>query len=867
MRKLLLKLLRPVIPAIAFCGAFALLTYNIESRWLGEEEEEEGKAYDAFEWWYAQRALPGTEIPVGAFASAHRYVKSTMALAALRKGTGADSSQWESIGPTNIGGRVLSLAIDPENSDLLWAGSASGGLWKSTTGGRGAKAWTYVSMNYPVLSVSAVVIDPVHPSVMYIGTGEISGYNLGLVGTPGARTTYGLGILRSTDRGATWDTTGLNWTFNLNRSVQRIVINPKNTNVLYAATSEGVYKTFNAGRTWIRVLDTLMAMDVALNPVDTSIVYAACGQRNTAPNPGLFKSTNGGTTWTKVTTGLPATNFGRTALAIVSTNPSILFASIADAVTHGISGLYKSTDAGITWSQVSTVNYVGGQGWYNNVVAIKPDNPNIVFASGIDLYKSTTGGPDLVQKSYWFKGYGGVVAAEGPEGPSDYAHADHHALVFDPKNPLRIFAGTDGGIFESTDGGETFSGRNGGFVTAQFYNGFANADTDSLIALGGTQDNGTIKFQGDALWNKVYGGDGGWCIIDPRNKNVMFEEYVYLAISKSTNGGSSWMSVFTGSSDSANFIAPFVMAPSNSSILYAGGKKMYKSTNGGTAWFSTNSDMSLNRTCISAIGVSQNNPSLVIAGTGQRTNPKFELFYTSNGGTSWTKSASSLPNRFPTDIAFDPQQPLVAYATFSGYGTAHVYKTTDGGLTWTNISSNLPDIPTQAVVVDPVSSSGIYVGTDLGVFRTTNGGTEWEEYNQGMPVAMVLDLGFSKLDHRLRAATFGNGAYQRKVPTTSSAVKEFTQDQIPSAFVLEQNYPNPFNPATTIRFSVPEKDVRVTFAIYDGGGRLVETLLNNNLSAGDYLVTWNASRVASGVYYAQLRATGILLTRKMMVVK
>lgn len=816
----------------------------------------------AFDWWYDQRALPRTLLqPDGlgkAFHVVQRHIQSFQ-----KK---SNEEPWESIGPNNIGGRVLSVAIDHDSTNIIWAGSASGGLWRSPSGGIGVNAWEYVQTGFNLLSVSTIALNPQNANEMYVGTGEISGYELGQVGTPGARTTYGLGIIKSTDRGKTWKETGLTWFFNQNRSVQKIVVNPKNPKTVFAATSEGTYRSHNSGETFVRVDATLMAMDIVINPNDTTIVIVACGQRNTAPNPGMYRSTNGGTTFTKLTSGLPSTNFGRTALAISPSNPSVVYASIANASTHNLDGLYRTTNSGTSWEKMSTSNYLSGQGWYNNICAVHPTNENVVLAAGLDIYKSTTGGSSLVQKSFWYKDYDGVVPAGGPEGPIDYAHADHHAMAYDPKNPNRVIFGTDGGVFESTDGGETFAGRNGGFITTQFYNGFANAATDSLIALGGLQDNGTVKFQGTHSWNKVYGGDGGWCAIDPTNKNIMYEEYVYLTISKSTNGGQSWSGIFNSTSDSANFIAPFVLSPSQPNVLYGGTKKIVKTTNGGSSWIRTNNDQVLNGANVSCIAVSYTSSDTVLAATGQRAVPVFEIFYTTNGGTNWTKSTSPLPDRYPTDLEFDPKNSKIAYATFSGYGTPHVYKSIDAGKTWSNISSNLPDLPMQSVYVDPENSSDIYVGTDLGVYRSINSGTTWEPWFDGMPFAMILDVSVSKMDRRLRAATFGNGVYQRKLRPKQTTDVKIVNNNIPSKFVLHQNYPNPFNPTTTIQFDVPNVSF-VTLKVYDEIGKEITVLVNEEKSPGTYSVQWNASQFSSGVYFMKMNAGKFIQTKKIVLQK
>jgi hypothetical protein len=725
-----------------------------------------------------------------------------------------------------------------------------------------------VNTGFNVLSVSTIAINPSNSNEMYIGTGEISGYELGLVGTPGARTTYGLGIVKSTDKGKSWTATGLTWLFSQNRSVQKIAINPKNPKTIFAATSEWTYRSYNSGATFVRVDSTLMAMDIALNPVDTTIVYIACGQRNTSPNPGLYQSTNGGSTFALMAGGLPTTNFGRTSLAISPVNSSTVYASIANASTHATLGLYRTTNNGSSWELMSSTNYMSGQGWYNNIVALHPTNAAIVITAGLDAYKSTTNGSSLVKKSNWGIGKYGVIPPGGSEGNnSTYAHADHHSIIFDPKNPNRMFDGNDGGIFESTDAGETFIGRNGGFVTTQFYNGFANADTDSLIALGGLQDNGSVKFQGGLSWNKVYGGDGGWCAIDPKNSNVMYEEYVNLAIARSTDGGATWNDSFSPvATDTANFIAPFVVSPSNSQILYAGAEKIHKSTDAGVTWNATNSNNALNSASATTLAVSYTSSDTVIAATGRRQNPLFEIFYTTNGGTSWTKSSSVTPNRYPTDLSFDPTDSRIAYATFSGYGTPHIYKSTDAGKTWSNISANLPDLPMQSVCVDPENPTDLYVGTDLGVYRSINGGTNWDPWFDGMPYAMILDVSISKMDRRLRAATFGNGVYQRKLRPKQPLGVQLVDANIPSKYSLSQNYPNPFNPSTILNFEIPTTGF-VSLKLYDAAGKEISSLVNEQKQPGTYSVQWNASQYASGIYFAKMTAGNFTSTKKLTLVK
>ncbi|MBI5020954.1 MAG: T9SS type A sorting domain-containing protein [Ignavibacteriales bacterium] len=714
-------------------------------------------AMKSFEWWYAQRALPGEMIPQKAFQKGVQQIQQFRQLNKLSPRSVNSIEPWKALGPYNIGGRILALAIDPRNSNIIWAGSASGGLWKSTQGGIGSGAWSYINTGFNTLSVSAVALNPLNPDVMFIGTGEISLYFRPLIGTPGARASYGMGILKSTDAGISWNQTGLTWIFPEITAVQKIVINPLNPNTIFAATSEGVFKSVNAGSSWIRSDTILMAMDLVMSPADTNHLIVSHGNLNSSPNPGLYKTTNGGSSWFQLTNGLPAVNFGRTSLSYAPSNSSIIYAGISNASTGSILGLYKSTDNGNSWSLKSTVNFVGSQGWYDNVISVHPNNPDSIYCAGLDIYLSTNGGGMLSNISTY------VV------------HVDHHAIAFDPFNPRVVYYGTDGGIFKTSDGGASFLSCNYGLQTTQFYPGFANSPQDSNIAIGGLQDNGTLKYWGSPYWFDIFYNDGGWCGIDPTDKNIMYFEYQYLNLYKSTQGGSAAFPIVNGlayGSNNANFIAPFIIAPSSPNILYAGSRNVYKTVNAGTNWFASNGQATLNGTNIACIGVSPVNADYVIAGTGTGAlgaTPRFEIFSSSNGGSAWTNvtkrlnGTDSLPNRYPTDIEFDPSDNCTAYLTYSGYGTPHIFKTTDLGIVWKNISGNLPDIPHQAIFVDPEAPENLYVGTDLGVFHSSDDGVTWEEYNDGMPPAMVLDLTISKANNKLRASTFGNGVYERSM--------------------------------------------------------------------------------------------------------
>jgi len=752
-----------LLPILCF-AAGVLLTIGRLPR--DEESEREDHAMEMFDWWYSQRALPAPFIPAGAWLRALETHKR-LAKRAASTMSAPIPGQWSSIGPNNIGGRILALALDPTDRMTIWAGSASGGLWKSTSGGEGSSAWTKVNTGAPVVSVSAIAIDPADPDRIYIGTGELSFYQTGLVGTPGARSSYGLGILRSTDGGNSWQTTDLEWTFPQVTAVQKIVINPMNSATLFAATSEGVYKSTDTGAHWTVSDTNRMAMDLIMSPDDTTTLYASFGNLASTAAPGLYKTTDAGATWAQLTNGLPSSGFGRTALAVSPANPAVIYAGISNADPNNSSllGLYVSTNRGGAWTAVNTTNYVFAQGWYDNVVAANPANADSVYCAGLDVYCSPNGGASLNNISDWTAGYLGVILPGGSEGAPTYVHADQHAILIDPQFRRTIYIGTDGGVFKSTDAGSTFYGINGGLVTTQFYNGLSNSATDSTIALGGLQDNGVIEYIGSPSWRKVAGGDGGWNAVDPGNNSILYGEYVYLAISKSTDGGSSFFSItngLPGGSGEANFIAPFVLSPSSPNILYAGARDVYKTTNRGASWFAPNGGANLNGTKISAIGVSATSPDTLIAATGSSASqsPVFQLFVSTNGGYSWKEVSDSLPQRYPTDIRFDPTNSATAYVTFSGYGTPHLFRTTNLGQSWTNVTTGV-DVPHQSVAIDPSDPVNIYAGTDLGVYYSSDAGSSWTPLGAGMDPAMILSLAVSPRNGTIRASTFGSGVYER----------------------------------------------------------------------------------------------------------
>lgn len=856
---------------VLFLASLMLLMLNLknERNNIRNEEEENGPsgAMQSLQFMSEIRAFPDKDIPADKFYKAFEYSKQNLSAVF----DSPDAQQWTSIGPNNIGGRSISLAVHPVDTSIVFIGSASGGLWKSTTGGIGANAWTMVNTGFPSLAVSSIAIDSLNHNVMYIGTGENYGYQYSINNGVNARLTrgmYGIGILKSTNGGTSW-TKSLDWSYNNQRGVWNVSINPKNSNIVYAATSEGVYKSYNAGANWVNVLNYQMAMDLLINPVDTNILYASIGNlSNNIPNAnvGLYKTTNGGVNWTKINAQLPSFWSGKATLQMYRGNPNYIYANIANDITNYV-GYFRSTDAGVTWTVGSTSVPSSNQGWYNQAHLVKSNDPNTILVGCLDVHKSTNGGTSFTIKSSWSAWNTGATPPGQPEGPSNFVHADVHYYAVNPKDPNKVYIAADGGLYRSDNFGETFYSCNGGYVTSQFYATLGNSFTDSIYCIGGLQDNRAAFYQGTTAWYKTFGGDGFCSQVSSQSSSTCYTEYTYGDVAKSVNGGVSFTYIDppnAGSETYYCFNTPFIVCPSNPNTLYIAGTDFYKSVNAGTSFSTSMYNFGGGKAL--SMATSWISVDTIYVGTTPTSTVAAGVFRSVNGGTSWTNITSSLPNRYPTRLVTNPYKASEVYITFGGFGTGHVYKSSDAGNTWVNITNNLPDVPTQSVFSDPVYPNNIYVGNDLGVYASTNGGTTWGEYRNGMPYAIVFDLSYVPVSRKMRALTHGAGIWEIKLAAVPTSVLN-EGSGIPKEFALKQNFPNPFNPVTRIDFSV-SKQSNITINVYDVSGKLLKTLVNEKHSAGNYFVNFDAYGLSSGVYFYSMIIDGIRFkTNRMTLIK
>lgn len=695
----------------------------------------------------------------------------------LEPGAGISSpAQWQAIGPGNIGGRTRSIIVHPDDPDTIWIGSAGGGVWRTDDGGQD---WSPVNDKMANLAVSCMAMDPTNADTLYAGTGE--GFdNIGAI--------RGAGIFRTTD--------GTNWAQLLATAtpdffwVNRLALSPDGA-VLLAATWTGIFRSTDAARArWQQVLPAVPIADVRFHPSNPDFAVAG------AQDDVAFFSTDNGRTWSRAQSATPWS--GRVELAYAAANPRIVYAS----VEMDAGEIWRSSDGGQTYQKRTSLvapgipaNYLGNQGWYDNAIwAGDPADENLLIVGGIDLWKSTDGGNRLKKISDWRAGTS--------------AHADHHAIVAHPafgqQGNRIVFFGNDGGIYRADniatagdpDPTQGWTSLVNGYDVTQFYGGAGHAPTGTIV--GGAQDNGTLSFRpadGANRWREFFGGDGGFVASDPGNANIFYGEYVHLEIFRNDNAATGdnnwWEQYITGRFWNDNklpqpgwdwkpdpfripevargqplFIAPFVLDPNNANCLLGGGLALWRTNDAkrpntntsGPSWAAIKPGNI--GAPISAIAVAQGDSDLIWV--GYRNGQIHRTTDGTNANPVWQRIDSTGPDsistgRFCTRIVIDPADHATIYVAFAGFAQTNLWKTTNSGAAWTVLSNALPEAPIRALAIHPRRRDYLYIGTEVGLFTSENGGATWSPTNEGPTNCAVYDLFW--INETLVSVTHGRGMF------------------------------------------------------------------------------------------------------------
>ncbi len=727
---------------------------------------------------------------------------------------GITPGQWTWLGPGNIGGRIRTIVIDPSNPNRMWIGSVSGGIWHSTNAGG---TWSPVNDFMANLAVSTMVIDPTNSNILYAGTGE--SFSAGLDATEGESNTSkqrGDGVFKSVDGGITWNQLARTntadptvcaaagpicpWSY-----VNRLTISRDGTAII-AATLTGIFRSIDGGANWTLTTAGLRSyLDADFDPTNSQNAVAS----GTGGLVSVY-SANGGQSWQNATY-TPAISLGgstgRIEIAYAPSNPSIVYAMIDATQGAGqpppngtlVKGnLYKSLDRGATFNLVNASNpgntFLGGQGDYDNIIWVNPQDSNFILVGGINMYRSTDGGLN------W-----GPIA----DGRDSNAHSDHHMIVSDPgfnnNTNKKVFFSNDGGIYRVDDVSAVsvegaWTKLNNSLGVTQFYSASANA---LGVIVGGTQDNGTLRYTGNAQnWTSMFGGDGGYTAADPTDPGYFYSEYTNLGIVRSTDSGSTSGYIYcnpaptsanggpcvppaTGILDAfngANFIAPFILDPNDPNTMLAGGLSLWRSNDikaaGLPTWSAVKPPSSDRRPAprlgnpnpISAISVSENNSDFILI--GHNDGQIFLTFDGTSAGPTWVRIDAGIPaTRFVTRLVIDEtRSPSWIYATLGGFAGDNIYRSKDLGATWSDITglaaNGLPNVPVRDLAISPAVPNNIYAATEIGIFASENAGLTW-----GLPQDGPANVAVDQLiwaGGQLVAVTHGRGIYK-----TSNAVYNF----------------------------------------------------------------------------------------------
>jgi hypothetical protein len=762
----------------------------------------------------------GRRLPIGRDARVWRIGDRVISLDGQLQASGVLDA-WTPLGPGNIGGRTRIVRYHPTQPTTIFAAGVSGGVWRSDDEGA---SWRPTADGLANIAVNALAIDRRQPEIMYAGTGE--GYFREEIRGTGLPLRGG-GIFVTRDGGASWqrlaatDTEDFWW-------VNDIEIGIGDPRRIYAATRTGVWRSADSGQTWSRLLATDVrggCLDLALLPDRSEdVLLASCGSYEQATVYRFARAAED----SAPEVALREESMGRTSLAIAPSNPDVVYALAASNdpgpggnYQQSLLAVYRSDRGGAAGSwqprvtntdplRINTLlltnvssatleecgftsrNSYTNMGWYTNVIAVDPRDADRVWAAGVDWFRSDDGG----------RTWGLASSQNGPFNSFQaYAHVDQHAIAFHPgydgQSNQRMMIGNDGGVYRTTSArGRVSTGARAGcqssvqtigirweslnhdYGVTQFYYGLPVGDGTTYI--GGTQDNGTLLGTDDTGangWRPIFGGDGGYVAVNPTRPEIIYAESQWANIGKSIDGGTRFTtatrgldpirSSVLGPESNYLFVAPFVMDPTNPDRLWVGGDYLYRTSDGATLWVKA-STLIPDSGLVSTISIAASDSSRVAAGTHKGDVMASRAALSATAQTAWRTSRPR--SGWVTSVAFDPRDANIIYATYGNFGGRHVYRSDNDGATWTSIDGNgsqsLPDIPVHSIAIDPDNRSRLYVGTDVGVFVSLDGGGSWmvEETGYGAVVTEWLAIHRDAAGRkRIFAFTHGRGAWRAEL--------------------------------------------------------------------------------------------------------
>ncbi|HEX4682405.1 MAG TPA: hypothetical protein VH277_06850, partial [Gemmatimonadaceae bacterium] len=815
-----------------------------------------------------------------AFAQTHALPADSVLVRALT---------FRSIGPAVMSGRIAAIAVAESKSgraqlgNVIYAGAATGGIWRSTNAG---VTWTPVFDSVRTGSVGAVAVAPSNPDIIWVGTGESNNMR---------SSSWGTGVYKTTEGGKSWSAAMLSHS----QHIGRIVIDPRDPNVVYVAAlgplwtsggDRGLYKTTDGGKTWTNTKELSRYTgfgELAMDPTNPDVLYAASEQRErreygflpAGTEAAIYKTTDGARTWTKLGGGLPNGEMGRIGLSVCKSRPSVVYAMVHAKSPEN--GLFRSDDAGTTWKHANDVN---GTAWYYSQVICDQTDPDHVVTLNANSRESHDGGRTFT-----------------PFAAGNGIHTDHHALWINPENPEQMMLGSDGGLYTTWDAGRTWD-HNESIVAGQFYSIAVDDAQPFYNVYGGLQDNQTWGGPSrtrnsfgptNADWFRMAGGDGFFAVPDPNDHEIVYAE--------SQQGGVVRYDARTGQTKSIrptptppdryrfNWSAPILPSMHTPKVVYMAANYLFRSNDRGDTWEKISPDLTRNvdRNKLALRGATPD--SLALGrneGTAEFSNittidesgfrgseiavgtDDGVIQVTRDGGKTWTKAdhfAGVPDTTFISRVIWSKTTEGTLYATFDGHRSndfnAYVYKSTDFGKSWTSITGDLPNNgATQVIREHPRTPNLLFVGTEFGVFFTTDGGTHWTQLKSGIPGVQVADIQIQPRANDLVVGTHGRGIYilddispLEHLAKARAALQSSVAYLVPveDALLFQPNAsrnsgmgtrgfsgqnPEP-GPHITYALDAPT-DSKVSLSILDNGGTVVRELPVNR-QPGMHRLTWD----------------------------
>lgn len=894
-----------------------------------------------------RQTYPDGEVTAEMYMEAHEQARKLPTYSRRGKQTQQATNKWVSVGPFGIGGRVSTLAMHPTDSNIFYAGAAAGGVWKTTDHGN---SWKNLTDTFRLLPSGYLTIDPHNHETVYYGQGEPNN---------SADSYPGYGLYRTTDGGNSWAHLGLEKT----RTISQIIVDPNDRNTIYVCapgsttgsdSNRGVYKSTDFGATWKNVLlvrggttktsRPIPIIDLVMNPLNNKELVAATWDKAAYLFSGLWHSLDAGASWKRIDTGkttypdaMKDRRFGRSSLLWVNAgSSSVLYSVLTKIDTNIITGyatdenlyaLFKTTDPSKdNWTKcidssfripykgnnVDSVDLFYRQGSYNNFLAGNPKRPNEIYVGGIDVIRSTDGGTTFTNIT---RGYPAYFSNDRTQ------HSDQHALGFSAAaSGNDLFIGSDGGVFHTTNYGDTWVQLKGIPMTMIYHlepwsAGMThlgeNFPPDSIKLIGGTQDNGSISsgLTNDLDWRWINRGDGGWAQSHPTDKNriitslqlgKVFVKNTLDSLRPNlttdeglTNSSFRWYQIsrilthgvnrLTDTNESCAFIPPVVLDDEHPDELYTPRTRLYKAkidwaNPDSTKWsvWSPQIGGSLNKPTnwytgyINAVGIGvrdENGRAMLWAG-GLLSASRASLYRTvynpslhQDSMPDWIRADTGLSAAYVSCIVPDRTDSLKAFCSLSSFSKNRLYQTVNG-TGWTSITGDLPTAPINSFIIDTVAEQGdpraknqcIIVGTDIGVFVTTNGGKNWATLGEGLPPVVVEHI--TRYKNYLIAATHARGAfvldisdlraepvssvrgasYSGKVSLNSVRPNPYQQSRTP----IVLNLTNGENEVQKLQVSVVNLStgVKVLSREFEVTKGNVDIKLDQmNLSAGAYIIT------------------------------